>query len=129
MPEILLNLTLIKLNKELNNLAKTHPMMTCRAVLRNPSFRQDLVNYILKEIHSNYLLIDSKQDASVISRIVKFTNQERRQVSQLIHQRLCQLRQGNKFCQSQLAGIEELKEQSQDFSTSRHRLEENSLTG
>ncbi|MBD1803918.1 hypothetical protein H6F98_00290 [Microcoleus sp. FACHB-SPT15] len=126
MTEILLNLTWLKLNKELSDLAAMHPSTTYKAILKNTSFRQDLINHILKEIHNDCLLVESTKDISVVAKIVKFTNQERMQVFQLIHQRLCQLRYGNKSCPYNQAGMEELKEQDKDFCTSRDRREENS---
>jgi hypothetical protein len=88
-----LNLTLLKVNKELDTLESIHSSYTYRVLVRNPEFRQSLLDYILRRIPNHYLLIDSEKDSSIIAKVIKLTSQERYQIYQLIEQRISRLRQ------------------------------------
>lgn len=93
----LLNLTLIKVNKELDTLEVMHSSYTCRVLFRNPEFRKSLLDYVLKQIPNQYLSIDSEQDSLIIAKVVQLTNQERRRIYRLIEQKIAQLRQDGKL--------------------------------
>jgi hypothetical protein len=88
----LLNITWLKVNKELKNLADMHPHQTYKLLFRNPAFRKSLLNYILKQIPNRFLLIDSEEDYSHIEQIVTLNYKDKQKVYALIHQRINQLR-------------------------------------
>lgn len=91
----LLNLTLLKVNKELDTLEAIHSSYTYRIIVRNPEFRKILADYVLRRIPNQYLSLDSEGDSSIVAKIVNPTSRERQQIYQLIEQGITQLRQDN----------------------------------
>lgn len=91
-----LNLTRIKVNKELSFLALIHPKQTHKILLQNPEFRKILLDYILQTIPSKHLLIESSEDFYELREIIKCTPQERTQIYNLVDQRINQLRNNQK---------------------------------
>jgi hypothetical protein len=89
----LLNLTLLKVNKELDTLESIHSSYTYKIIVRNPEFRKILSDYVLRRIPNHYLSIDSEQDSSIVAKVVNLTSRERQQIYQLIEQGITQIRQ------------------------------------
>ena len=89
---IKLDLTDIKVNKELDVLTFVHPKFSYRVLLNNPEFRKNLSNYILKTLPSQYLLIESQKDFYKVRETIECTPQERKQIYNLVNQRLNDLR-------------------------------------
>ena len=89
-----LNLTEIKINKQLDLLALIHPNQTCKILLKNLGFRKDLLNYVMKSIPNEYLVIEigSNEEFSEICENIKCTNSEKSQIYNLTFQRFNELR-------------------------------------
>lgn len=91
-----LNLTWMKVNRELDILAFVHPNQTCRILLNNPEFRQKMSDYILKTIPTQYLLIESPEEFYRLRKIIKCTTQEKTQIHNLVSRRFNELRNRKK---------------------------------
>lgn len=91
-----LNLTELKINKELDVLAIIHPSQTYKVLLNNPEFRNNLSNYIMKTIPNQYLLIESQEEFYELRKTIKCTTSEKTMIYNLIFQRFNELRTSKK---------------------------------
>lgn len=87
-----LNLTELKITKELDILAIIHPSQTYKVMLNNPEFRKDLSDYIMKTIPSQYLLIESPEEFYEVRKNIKCTTSEKTLIYNLVFQRFNELR-------------------------------------
>lgn len=93
-----LNLTEIKINKQLDVLALIHPSQTCKILLKNLGFRKDLLDYVMKSIPSEYLLVEvgSKEEFLNLCENIKCTTSEKTQIYNLTFKRFNELRNHKK---------------------------------
>jgi hypothetical protein len=87
-----LNLTRLKVNQELKDLACIHPNYTYKILLNNFEFRKNLSDYILKAIPNQYLLIESPEEFYELKKIIRCNAQERERIHELINKRFNELR-------------------------------------
>lgn len=87
-----LNLTELKINIELDVLALLHPSHTYKILLNNPEFRKNLLDYIMKELPTQYLLIESQEEFYELRKTIKCTTSEKTMIYNLTFQRFNELR-------------------------------------
>lgn len=105
-----LNITELKINKELDVLALTHPSQTYKIILNNPDFRKNLLNYIMKYIPTHqYLLIESQEDFYKIKKIIKCSIKEKTLIYKLVFQRFNELRNCRKTTNLSLKTVDDQK--------------------
>ncbi len=84
----LINLTLLKVNGEIENLSgNIYPVATYQKILRNPPLRQKLVAYILSRIPNRYAAFHSEKLISLSSpEPLSFSIREKLEIKQLVQQ-------------------------------------------
>jgi hypothetical protein len=87
-----LNLTELKINKELDVLALLYPSQTYKILLNNPEFRKNLLGYIMQSIPTQYLLIESQEEFYELRKTIKCTTSEKTMIYNLTFQRFNELR-------------------------------------
>jgi hypothetical protein len=83
----LINLTLLKVNGEIENfLGKIYPVATYQKILRNPQLRQKLLAYILSRIPNRYAAFHSEKIISISPEPLSFSTGEKLEIKQLVQQ-------------------------------------------
>lgn len=81
------NLTLLKINGELENLVgHIHPAATYQKILNNPRLRQKLLTYILDRIPNSYAAINSEKIITISPESLYCSNREKIEIKQLVQQ-------------------------------------------
>lgn len=92
----LVNLTLLRLNEELENLIDKHPKQTYQAQLKDPDFRQKLIAYVLNRIPNRYIAVEAENESSISSELLIYSNQERLDMEKKIYQGIYSLTSSDK---------------------------------
>lgn len=88
------NLTLLKVNEELDVFLDNHTAYIYKRAFNQPEFRQRLLAFILKRIPNRYASLESASKfASFSPKSVNFTHQEKIMVQKLIYRGFYQLYQ------------------------------------
>lgn len=82
----LVNLTLLKVNEELENLLDKRPEVTYQAKLQDPDFRQKLIAYVLNRVPNRYVAVEAENESSISSEFLIYSNQERLDMEKRIYQ-------------------------------------------
>jgi hypothetical protein len=91
----MINLTLLKVNEEIENLLACSPTnRKYQIYLNDPDFRQKLMAYILSRIPNRHLAVEVGKEPSIASEFFIYSTQERLQIENRIHQGIDYLLQG-----------------------------------
>ncbi|HEY9651962.1 MAG TPA: hypothetical protein V6C95_14960 [Coleofasciculaceae cyanobacterium] len=91
------NLTLLKVNEELDIFLENHTAYIYKKAFKQPEFRQRLLAYILKRIPNHYASLESASKfASLSPKSFNFTHPEKIMVQKLIYRGFYQLHQRDK---------------------------------
>jgi hypothetical protein len=82
----LVNVTLLKVNEELENFLASYPDLVDRTTLKDPSFRPKLIAYVLSRIPNRHVAIEAKNESSNFSRLPIYSTQEQLDIEQRIYQ-------------------------------------------
>ncbi len=100
----IVNLTLLNINKQLNDFIVKHPGRTYQRDLSNPAFRQSLVDYILSRVPNRCRSSEEKNKPLISTAALRTLDQEKLQIEKLIYQGYYHLRknevQNNLDCKS-----------------------------
>ncbi|HEY9829811.1 MAG TPA: hypothetical protein V6D26_04475 [Stenomitos sp.] len=81
------NLTLLKINGEIENLSgHIYPAATYHKVLNNPRLRQKLLTYILDRMPNSYAAINSEKIITISPASLYCSNREKIEIKQLVQQ-------------------------------------------
>ena len=72
----LVNLTLLKLNEELESLLEKNFEWISQSQLQDSDFRQKLIAYVLNRIPNRYVAVDAENESSISSEFLIYSNQE-----------------------------------------------------
>ena len=72
----LVNLTLLKVNEEVENFLASYPDLVDRTTLKDQNFRPQLIAYVLNRIPNRHILIDAKNESSNFSPLRLYSTQE-----------------------------------------------------
>jgi hypothetical protein len=91
MASTIVNVTLLKVIEELENILESDLDQSDQKALTDPELRQKLISFVLNRMPNRYLTIESEKVASITSRFVVFTTQEKLKIENLIHQGISHL--------------------------------------
>lgn len=94
----IVNLTLLKVNDEIENILENFANPTYQQALNDPDLRQKIIAYVLSRIPNRYLAMETEKVSLISSQVFTFSTQENLQIEQLIHQGIAYL------CQRQSLG-------------------------
>jgi len=86
MASTIINLTLLKVNEELENLLENSLDPTYRIVLNDPDLRQKLIVYVLNRIPNRHMAIEIEKVSLLTSQFLVLSTQESLKMEKLIHQ-------------------------------------------
>lgn len=92
----LVNLTLLRVNEELELLLDKHPDRTDQTQLQDPDFRQKLIAYVLNRIPNRYVAVEAENESSISSEFLIYSNQERLDMEKRIEQGIHSLTTNNR---------------------------------
>ena len=82
----LVNLTLLKVNEEVENFLVSYPDLIDRTKLQDPNFRPKLVAYVLNRIPNRHVAIEPQNEASIFSQLSIYSTQEQLNIEKQIYQ-------------------------------------------
>ncbi|MGB5962775.1 MAG: hypothetical protein WBG73_19210 [Coleofasciculaceae cyanobacterium] len=82
----LVNLTLLKVNEEVETFLASYPDLVDRTTLKDQSFRPQLVAYVLSRIPNRHLVIEANNKFSISSPIPIYSTQEQLDIEKQIYQ-------------------------------------------
>lgn len=91
MATTIINLTLLKVSREIEDLLSIYPALTHQKVLTDPDLRQKLLAYVLSRINNHYVAIDTESVSSLSSQSISCSTQEQLKIEELIQQGIYQL--------------------------------------
>jgi hypothetical protein len=86
MATIMVNLTLIKVIREMENILSIYPVQTYKQVAENPDLQQKLVAYILNRLPNKYITIDEEQLTEKLSQNISCSTWEQLEIEELVQQ-------------------------------------------
>lgn len=89
----LVNLTLLKVNEEVENFLTSYPNLVDRTTLKDQNFRPQLIAYVLNRIPNRHLVIESKNESSISSPLPIYSTQEQLDIEKRIYQGIFALTQ------------------------------------
>lgn len=91
MANTLVNLTLLKVNEELQNILEFDLDAITQKIFADNYLRQQLIAYVLQRLPNRYLTIAPEKLALGIAHFAVFSTQERLKIENLIYQGIFQL--------------------------------------
>lgn len=91
MASTIVNLTLLKVNEELQNIWEFDLDPVTQKIFADPYLRQQLIAYVLQRVQNRYLTIEAEKLALGVSQFTVFSTQERLKIENLIYQGIAQL--------------------------------------
>lgn len=82
----LVNLTLLKLNEELEIFLTNYPDLINRTMLKDPAFRPTLIAYVLSHIPNRYVALEVEKVATFYSKLPPASTQEQLDIEKSIYQ-------------------------------------------
>ncbi|GAB4193141.1 MAG: hypothetical protein Fur006_37980 [Coleofasciculaceae cyanobacterium] len=83
----IVNLTLLKVNGELENFTETiYPAYTYQKILKNPQLRQKLLAYVSDKIPNHYVMLSWERIISMSPESLYFSNREKLEIKNLVQQ-------------------------------------------
>lgn len=82
----LVNLTLLKVNEELENFLASYPDLVDRTTLKDKSFKPQLIAYVLSRIPNRHLVIEAENEFSIDSPIPIYSTEEQLDIEKRIYQ-------------------------------------------
>ncbi len=82
----LVNLTLLKVNEELESFLVSYPDIVDQKILKDPDFRPKIIAYVLSRIPNRYVAIESENEASFLSQFPIYSTQEQLDMEKRIYQ-------------------------------------------
>ena len=82
----LVNLTLLKVNEEVENFLASYPDLVDRTTFKDPDFRPKLIAYVLSRISNRYVAIETKNESSNFSRLPVYSTKEQLDIEERIYQ-------------------------------------------
>ncbi len=82
----MVNLTLVKVIREMENILAIYPAQTYKQVAGNPDLQQKLVAYILNRLPNKYITIDDEQLAENLSQNISCSTWEQLEIEELVQQ-------------------------------------------
>lgn len=86
MASTIINLTLLKVNEELENLLENSLDPAYRLVLNDPDLCQKLIVYVLNRIPNHHVVLEIEKVSLLSSQFFMFSTQECLKIEKLIHQ-------------------------------------------
>jgi hypothetical protein len=86
MATTMVNLTLIKVLREMENILAIYPTQTYKKVAGNPDLQQKLVAYILNRLPNKYITVDDEQLAENLSQNIACSTWEQLEIEELVQQ-------------------------------------------
>ncbi len=93
MASTLINLTLLKLNDELENFLVIYPDKIYQEILTDPEFRLELIAYVLNRTPNRYITVELGNVTSTSSDSVVSSTEESVRLERLIHQGISHISQ------------------------------------
>lgn len=91
MASTIVNLTLLKVNEELENVLEFDLDQSDQKTFADPYLRQKLIAYVLQRVQNRYLTIEAEKIALGVAQFTVFSTQERLKIEQLIYQGITHL--------------------------------------
>jgi hypothetical protein len=82
----LVNLTLLKVNEEVENFLASYPDLVDRTTLKDQNFRPQLLAYVLSRIPNRHIAIEAKNNYSISSPLPIYSTQEQLDIEKQIYQ-------------------------------------------
>lgn len=83
----IINLTLLKVNGELENFTETiYPAYTYQKILNNPQLRQKLLAYVSDRIPNRYVMLSWERIISMSPESLYFSTREKLEIKRLVQQ-------------------------------------------
>jgi hypothetical protein len=95
---IIVNITLMKVQEELDILLDIYPNKLYQKSLTDPDLRQELIAYVLNRMPNRYLALESENISLISSHNFIFSTQEALEIEKLIHQGIYYLNQKANSC-------------------------------
>ncbi len=86
MATTMVNLTLIKVIREMENILSIYPVQTYKKIAENPDLQQKLVAYILNRLPNKYITIDDEQLTEKLSQNISISTWEQLEIEELVQQ-------------------------------------------
>lgn len=86
MASTIVNLTLLKVNEELQNILEFDLDPTTQKLFADTYLRQQLIAYVLQRLQNRYLTIEPEKLALSVSKFTVFSTQEKLKIENLIYQ-------------------------------------------
>lgn len=86
MASTIINLTLLKINEELENLLENSLDPTYQRVLNDSDLRQKLIVYVLNRMPNRHIAIETEKVSLLASQFFMFSTQECLKMEKIIHQ-------------------------------------------
>jgi Late competence development protein ComFB len=83
---ILVNLTLLKVNEEVENFLASYPNLVDKNKLKDPTFRPNLIAYVLSRVPNRYVTIESQKESSIFPELTTYSTQEQLEIEKQIYQ-------------------------------------------
>lgn len=81
-----INLTLLKVNGELDSILATYPAQIHKRISTDPDFRNKLLNYVLQKIPNHSIEIDRETLSAISSQALYCSTLEQLEIEELIQQ-------------------------------------------
>lgn len=91
MASTIVNLTLLKVNEELQNILEFDLDAITQKIFADNYLRQQLIAYVLQRVPNRYLTIEQEKLALNVSQFTVFSTQERLKIENLIYQGIFQV--------------------------------------
>jgi hypothetical protein len=83
----IINLTLLKVNGELENFTESiYPTYTYQKILNSPQLRQKLLAYVLDRMPNRYVMLTGERIISMSPESLYFSTQEKLEIKRLVQQ-------------------------------------------
>ena len=97
MAKTLVNLTLLKVNEEVENFLASYPDLVDRTTLKDKNFRPQLIAYVLNRVPNRHILIEAKNESSISSPLPLYSTQEQLDLEKRIYQGIFALRKNEYY--------------------------------
>lgn len=82
----LVNVTLLKVNEELENFLTSYPDLVDRTTLKDPNFRPKLTAYVLSRVPNRHMAVEAKYEESIFSQLPTYSTKEQLEIEKRIYQ-------------------------------------------
>lgn len=93
MTSTLVNLTLLRLNEELENFSDIYTDPTYQRTLKDPELRLKLIAYVLNRVPNRHIAVNPENASSISSEFLVSSTEESLKLENLIHQGIFELNQ------------------------------------